>query len=36
MKPKYSVIQSAAMAHPCKWAIADMLSGKNIFSTVGP
>ena len=38
MKPKCSVTQSSAMsfAHPCKWAIADVLSGKNIFSTVDP
>ena len=38
MKPKCSVTQSSAMsfAHPYKEAIADVLSGKNIFSTVDP
>ena len=28
MKPECSVTQSSAMAHPDKWAIADVLSGK--------
>ena len=31
-----SVTQSSAMAHPYKWAIADVLSGKNTFSTMNP
>ena len=35
MKPECSVTQSSAMTHPCKCAIADASSGKNIFSTVG-
>ena len=35
MKPECSVTQSSAMSfdHPYKWSIADVLSGKNIFST---
>ena len=36
MKPECSVTQCCAMMHPYKWAIADVLSGKNIFSTVDP
>ena len=36
MKPKCSATQSSAMAHPYKWAIADVVSGKNIFITVDP
>ena len=32
--PEYSVIQRSAMVHTCKWAIADVISGKNTFSTV--
>ena len=35
IKPEYAVIQNSAMTHPYKWAIADVLFGKNIFSTVG-
>ena len=34
MEPQCSVIQSSAMAHPYKRAIADVQSEKNIFSTV--
>ena len=38
MKPECSVTQSSAMsfAHLYKWPIADVLSGKNIFSTADP
>ena len=36
MKPECSIAQDSAMTHPYKWAIADVLSGKNIFSTVDP
>ena len=36
MKPECSITQSNAMTHPYKWAIADVLSGKNIFTTVDP
>ena len=36
MKPKCSVTQSSVMTHPYKWEIADMLSEKNIFSSVDP
>ena len=36
MKPECSVAQSSAMTPPYKWAIADVLSGKYIFSTVYP
>ena len=34
MKPEWSVTQSSNMVHPYKWAIADVLSGKNIFRTM--
>ena len=36
MKPGCSVSHSSNMMHPCKWAIGDMLSGKNILQTVDP
>ena len=36
VKPECSVTQSYAMTHPHKWAIANVLSGKKIFSTVDP
>ena len=35
IKPEYAVIQNSAMTHRYKWAIADVLFGKNISSTVG-
>ena len=34
MKPEWSVTQSSNMVHPYKWAIADVLPGKNIFRTM--
>ena len=34
MKPECSITHSSGMTHSYKWAIGDMLSGKNIFSTV--
>ena len=36
LKSEYSVIQSFDMMYPYKWAIADALSGKNIFGTLDP
>ena len=36
MKPDYSVIQSSAITDFYKWGMSDMLSGKTVFSTVGP
>ena len=36
MKSEYSVTQSLALTHSYKWTIADVLSGNNTFSTVGP
>ena len=33
MNPESFVTQSSAITHPYEWAIADVLSGKNIFST---
>ena len=37
MKPNYSVISRFSMAHPYKWAIADVLSEKKaLFSTLNP
>ena len=36
MKPEFSVTQSSAVMHSHKRAIADVLSGKDIFSTVDP
>ena len=33
MNPESFITQSSAITHPYKWAIADVLSGKNIFST---
>ena len=34
IKPEYSVTQSSALMDPQKWAIADVLSGKNVVSKV--
>ena len=34
MKPECSVTQSSAMTYQYKWAIANVLSGKNISITV--
>ena len=34
-KPEYAVVQNSTMTHRYKWAIPDVLFGKNISSTVG-
>ena len=36
IKPECSVTQSLVMMHQYKYAIAEVLSGKNIFGTVNP